>query len=142
MTSIKIRLPEKLPTEGLTPVKFKAWKGQLIVYLKQSADYRRFLPPNGPYATWSATADVVDRIEAVHANDQAANNAQNAARLTDRQTQLETFLSIIAGVCDSSQYDDVMQRSTSVAWIWNLIESDYDIQKTGRHFLKLDDIAF
>ena len=142
MTTIKIRLPEKLPTEGLTPVKFKAWKGQLIIYLKQSADYRRFLPPNGPYATWSATADVVDRIEAVHANDQAANNAQNAARLTDRQTQLETFLSIIAGVCDSSQYDDVMQRSTSVAWIWNLIESDYDIQKTGRHFLKLDDIAF
>ena len=35
-----------------------------------------------------------------------------------------------------------MMRSTSIQWIWNLIETDYDIQKKGRHFLKLDKITF
>ena len=139
MAQIKIRLPEKLPSEGLTPVKFKAWKGQLIIYLKQSVDYRRFLP-GGFYANWSANDEVEDRIENLHANDNPQHNPEQ--RLSDRRTQLETFLSIIAGLCDASQYEDVMQRSTSVEWIWNLIESDHDIQKKGRHFLKLDAITF
>ena len=93
MAQIKIRLPEKLPSEGLTPVKFKAWKGQLIIYLKQSVDYRRFLP-GGLYANWSANDEVEDRIENLHANDHPEQ------RLADCQTQLETFLSIIAGLCD------------------------------------------
>ena len=35
-----------------------------------------------------------------------------------------------------------MQRSTSIDWIWNLIEVDYDIQKKGQHFLKVDAITF
>ena len=142
-TTIKIRLPQKLPPspEGLTPVEFKAWKGQVIVYLKQSADFRRFLT-GGIYATWTANDEHQDRIQNVHATDQPANNAQLPQRLIDRQTQLETFLSIIAGICDTSQYDDIMQRSTSIEWIWNLIESDYDIEKKGRHFLKVDEISF
>ena len=131
MTTIKIKLPETLPAEKLTPVKFKAWKGQLTVYLKQSPEYRRFLP-GGIYSTWSANVDVADRIQALHASDTPADAAARAPRLVDRQTQLETFLSIIASICHSSQYDDVMQRSTSVEWIWNLIESDYDIQKTRK----------
>ena len=70
------------------------------------------------------------------------NAAQNPARLQTRRTQLATTLSIIASIADSSQYDDIMTRSTSIQWIWNLIETDYDIQKKGRHFLKLDKITF
>ena len=141
MTTIKIRLPEKLPSEKLTPVKFKAWKGQLVVFLKQSHDYRRFLH-GGIYATWSANDEVQDRIAVLHADDQPQAGGDAGRLLADRQTQLETFLSIIAGLCDASQYEDVMQRSTNIEWIWNLIESDYDIQKKGRHFLKLDAIAY
>ena len=142
-TSIKIRLPNKLPpsSEGLTAVQFKAWKGQLIVYLKQNADFKRFLT-GGCYATWSANDEHQDRLRTVHATDQPADNTQIPQRLAERQTQLETVLSIIAGNCDFSQYDDIMQRSTSIDWIWNLIESDYDIQKKGRHFLKVDEFSF
>ena len=138
MTTIKIKLPEKL-SEGLTPVKFKAWKGQLTVFLKQSRDYTRFLP-GGIYANWLANEETENRIATLHATDTPAEAA--AERLQDRQTQLETFLSIIAGLCDASQYEDVMQRSTSVEWIWQLIETDYDIQKKGRHFLKLDALTY
>ena len=105
MTTIKIKLPEKL-SEGLTPVKFKAWKGQLIVFLKQSRDYTRFLP-GGIYANWLANEETENRIANLHATDTPADAA--AERLQDRQTQLETFLSIIAGLCDASQYEDVMQ---------------------------------
>ena len=142
-TTIKIRLPNKLPPspEGLTAVQFKAWKGQVIVYLKQSADYKRFLT-GGCYSTWSANDEHQDRIRNVHATDQPANIANAPQRLAERQTQLETFLTIIAGICDFSQYEDIMQRSTSTDWIWNLIESDYDIQKKGRHFLKVDEFSF
>ena len=48
----------------------------------------------------------------------------------------------MAGLVDDSQYEDVMQRSVSMDWIWRLIETDYDIQKTGRHFLKVDAITY
>ena len=140
MSGIKIRLPQKL-SEKLTPVQFKIWKSQLITYLQQSTDYQRFMH-GSKYETWTAAEEDGNRIANLHAEDPAPNVADNPARLATRRTQLGTFLSIIAGVADDSQYDDIMMRSTSLAWIWNTIETDYDIQKKGRHFLKLDSIVY
>ena len=141
MSGIKIKLPDKLPSEGLTPVKFKIWKSLVTTYLQQSTDYQRFLQ-DGIYENWTAAEDNPQRIVDLHQDDQAANAGANRARLQTRRTQLATTLSIIASISDSSQYEDIMTRSTSIQWIWNLIETDYDIQKKGRHFLKLDKITF
>ena len=141
MSGIKIRLPEKLPSEGLTQVKFKIWKSMTITYLQQSTDYQRFLP-GGPYENWLAADENQHRIEALHNTDRDEDDTRNPARLTSRRTQLATVLSIIASISDLSQYNDIMTRSTSITWIWNLIETDADIQKKGRHFLKLDSIVY
>ena len=141
MTSIKIKLPAPLPSEGLTPVKFKIWKSLVTTYLSQSQDYQRFLH-GGVYSTWIAADENEHRLDNLHATDQAVNAAHNANRLQQRRTQLSTALSVVASITDPSQYDDIMMRSTSFQWIWNLIETDYDIQKKGRHFLKLDKIVF
>ena len=141
---IKLLPPEKLPAEGLTAVKFEAWRSTLVVFLKQNDDFRRFLP-GGIYAQWTAADENPDRIAALDNDDapQAGNNNENAAqRLEKRQTQLETMLTHIAGLVDPTEYKDVMIRSTSVDWIWRLIEADNDIEKKGRHFLKLDTLHF
>ena len=141
MSGIKIRLPEKLPSEGLTQVRFKIWKSMVITYLSQSVDYQRFLP-GGAYENWLAADENEHRIESLDDNDKDATAARNPARLATRRTQLATVLSIIASISDTSQYDDIMMRSTGINWIWNLIETDADIQKKGRHFLKLDSIVY
>ena len=144
-TGIKIKLPEKLPTQGLTPVALKAWKGQLTLFLRQSRVFRRFLT-GGLYANWTAAEEDQNRIDDLHADDIPGQNHQPGddrnGRLAERRNQLETFLGIIAGLCDPCQYEDILQRSTSVEWIYRLIEVDHDIQKKGRHFLKLADIKY
>ena len=142
-TRIKIQPPEKLPIDGITATQFKAWKTSLIIYLKQNSDFRRFMQ-GGIYAAWESADENPVRIDGLHANDQPpADGDENVDdRLTERQTQLETFLSIIAGVVNTSQHNDVMVRSVSLESVWDMLESDFDIQKQGRHFMKIDTIKY
>ena len=145
-TRVKIQAPVNLPPTGLSPVTLKAWKAQLTVYLKQSETYRRFLT-NGVYEAWTAADVNEDRILALHEDDTYADDVVgfanlNVARLTERRIELETFLSIIANLCDTSDYEDIMMYSTSLDWVIKHIEQVNDIQKKGVHFLKLYQITF
>ena len=141
---LKISVPSKLPktSEGNTPVQFKTWRDRLIIYLKQSKECRLFLE-GGIYQTWTAAVVNPNRVPRLDQTDQPGRDDGTAAdHLIERQTQLATMLSLIAGVVDDSQYEDVMKRSTSVAWIWSLVEVDFNIQKKGKHFLKVDAITY
>lgn len=141
---LKIAVPTKLPptSEGISPVEFKTWKGRLIIYLRQNRECRLFLE-GGIYSTWVAAKIFPDRIRALHATDAPGeNDGTDAEHLMERQTQLATLLDLVGGVVDASQYEDVMQKSTGMPWIWNLIKVDYNIQKKGRHFLKIDAYSF
>ena len=84
--NMKIQPPVKLPSTGLTPDTLENWRFQLIVYLKQNPDYRRFLAPKGIYKIWTAGVRDKDRIKELHATDKVDPNLedaeeQNAARL-------------------------------------------------------------
>lgn len=140
---LKITLPAKLPpaSEGITPVDFETWKDKILVYLKQSKECRLFFT-GGKYGTWTAAVKNPNRIVALHAEDQPGENDDPAEFLEGRRIELDACLCVIAGVVHSSQYKDVMRRSTSLEWIWNQIEVDYNLQKKGRHFLKIDAITF
>ena len=123
---VKVQPPAKLPPTGLTPVTLKAWKSGLVVYLKQSVEYRRFLP-GGIYATWTAAENNAHRITILKDSDRIAatvegHAAQNATRLIERRVELETFLSIVANLCDTSDYEDILMNSISLDWIIKHIE--------------------
>ena len=145
-TKVRVSLPEKLPNEGLTAVDFETWRSDVLIYLSQSEEYERFLS-GGVYSTWEALDDEPSRLtELAETDHPPAPNAQNAAaiatRLATRNKQLKTMLGQVAGKCNKSMYRDVMDKSTCMEDIWELIEIDYDIQKKGRHFMKLDLIRF
>ena len=52
------------------------------------------------------------------------------------------MLNIIARKVDTYDYDDVMNLSTSVESIWNMIDLVYDICRKGVHFLDLVKIKY
>ena len=62
--------------------------------------------------------------------------------LEDRQTYLELFLSLIAKVVSPNHYTTVMEHSTSLTWVFNMIREDYDIQTRGIHILNILDLKY
>ena len=136
-TKVKIEIPNQLPESGLTRVQFKTWKEGMLVYLKQSDDFLHFLP-GGMYENWTAAEEDERRIAALHDNDKpVATGNQNqaeleASRLSKRQRDLSTMLSIIGRKVDQYDHDDVMNGSTSIDNIWFTIELVYDIGRKGK----------
>ena len=144
----KIEIPNQLPETGLTRVQFKSWKEGILVYLKQNDDFLHFFP-GGMYETWSQTDENPERIEALAADEIPAEDATNqeavGARtklLAKRQRDLCSMLSIIGRKVDQYDFDDVMNSSTSLNTIWDMIELVYDIGRKGVHFLELGKIKF
>ena len=132
----KIEIPSQLPDSGLTRVQFKSWKESMLVYLKQNDDFLHFLP-DGKYENWTAAEENKYRITALHADDTPTNQADQEQRLSKRQRDLSSMLSIIARKVDQYDYNDVIAISTSVNSIWMMIELVYDIGRKGIHFLDL-----
>ena len=139
MATIKIRAPERLPKSNVTRVQLKAWQQSLEVFLSQEPHYRLFLP-GGHYQTWSAAEDG-ERIAALAVDAQGAPLDANG-NLAERRIQLRTFLSVVGGCCQLTEYNDIQQRSTSLGWIINYLEQNYNIEKKGAHFFALADITF
>ena len=74
--------------------------------------------------------------------DENREATKNAALLKLRQRQLRTVLSIVGKCVSSGHYDAVMRHSTSLESIYDMLRSDYDMQKKGIHFLNLLDMKF
>ena len=146
MSKCKIETPNQLPESGLTRVQFKTWKDSIIVYIKQNESFSPFLP-GGKYSEWKRFEENEDRIEGLDATDQAAlpdpdTQGEGAQKLAKLRKDLLTMLSIIGRKVDQYDYDDVMNESTSLASIWNMIELVYDIGRKGVHFLELAKIKY
>lgn len=141
----KVETPNQLPESGLTRVQFKTWKETMEVYLKQNDDFSLFLP-GGKYENWTSAEDTEDknRIEDLKPDDKAEpDNADGKNKLlAKRRKDLHTMLSLIGRKVDQYDYDDVMNLSTSVQSIWNMIELVYDIGRKGVHFLELHKIKY
>jgi len=108
MAPIKVYPPDKLPERGVTDLQFSVWSQELEIYIKQDARLSVFLPGK-PYATWEAYEVNPDRIAEPAGNDEEAH-------LAVRQTELLTFLSLVAKACDINHYNVIMRHSTSLEW--------------------------
>jgi hypothetical protein len=139
----KVEIPNQLPETGLTRVQFKTWKESLIVYLKQNDNFLPFLS-GGIYESWKPAEEHENRILDLHADDAPdPNDATNrTAKLAKRQKDLLTMLNMIGRKVDQYDYDDVMNLSSSVQSIWNMIDLVYDIGRKGVHFLELSKIKY
>ena len=140
-TRVRIDPPNQLPSSGITPIKYKQWKVALKIFLHQTPDFREFYP-GGKYHTWTALEDNPHRIIALHDADVIPQNTTREEHLAQRRIHLETFLGIIARYSDEGDFDDIMEKSTSIEWIFTIHERRYGIQKKGRHFHRIDSIRF
>ena len=142
MTSrVRIDPPSQLPSSGITPIKYKQWKVALKIFLHQTPEFREFYP-GGKYNTWTALEDDPHRIDRLNPADKPPPTIDNDEHLAQRRIQLETFLGIIARYSDEGDFDDIMEKSTSIDWIFTIHERRYGIQKKGRHFNRIDSIRF
>ena len=143
----KIELPNQLPESGVTRVQFKTWKEGMIVYLKQNDDFLPFFP-EGMYSSWIAGEENNKRILTLHADDHPVatgdqiQNTLDANRLSKRQRDLATMLSIIGRKVDQYDHDEVVNGSTDLEKIWYMIELVYDIGRKGVHFLELEKLKY
>ena len=146
MSKCKIETPNQLPESGLTRVQFKTWRDSIIVYLKQNESFSPFLP-GGKYAEWKRYEENPNRIDSLDATDRADipkpdNEGVAEKKLVKLQKDLLTMLSIIGRKVDQYDYDDVMNESTSLDSILNMIELVYDIGRKSVHFLELSKIKY
>ena len=89
----------------------------------------------------------VSHLVSVDVTDQDAlpvpdTHGEGVKKLAKLRKNLLTMLSIIGRKVDQFDYDDVMNESTSLASIWNMIELVYDIGRKGVHFLELGKIKY
>ena len=86
---IKISKPERLPKDNVSEADLHAWWNELLNYLNQDEDFQLFRTGKA-YGTWIAAEDNEDRIIETAGRDTAQN-------LSNRQRQLNNYLTIIAG---------------------------------------------
>lgn len=140
-TRVRIEPPNQLPSSGITPIKYKQWKVALKIFLQQTPQFREFYP-GGKYTTWIPMEDNPHRILVLHAEDTHEADTSDEEHLAQRRIHLETFLGIIARYSDEGDFDDIMEKSSSLEWIFALHERRYGIQQKGRYFNRIDSIRF
>ena len=158
MTSLKLKAPEVLPSEGVTSVAFKAWKNSLLSFLEQDTTNYLFLS-GGMYASWIALSDSPNRKRISTLNDRDPETlklqrkigdlytnedlqSDQAELLLKRNSQISKLIQLIAVCCYYSEHDDITNLSTSTDWIFNYLLQHYNLEKKGAHFLKVSDLKY
>ena len=143
---LKLKPPQCLPAEGVTAVEFKVWKNRLLAFVEQDFANSLFLP-GGIYSEWNAKNDQEDgkrlrnlvedgdekdeevvKIDAQQEGNEETKRAAKRKLLQTRNSQLSRFLQHIANYTNHSEQDDIVNSSTSVAWVWRYLEKHYNIE--------------
>ena len=150
MTTIKLKSPESLPAHGVTNAVFKPWKNQVVAFLQQEIVNFNFCK-GGRYDKWLPYSTNNKRIGELAPTDKDKVEIERKREdnmdqqldelLLSREAQLAKFLNHISSFCHYTEQDDVVNESTSLQWIWSYLESHYDIQTKGCHFLKIADLT-
>ena len=137
-TSIKVHPPERLPESGLTEQDFQTYKTELEVFLQLDEKFHPFFP-GGAYESWEAGEGGEERLREPQ---QVGAVKDDAAKLKVRNMDLRLFLSLIGKTLAKSRYPTLMAHCTSLAWVYQQIREDYDIQARGIHVLNILDLKY
>ena len=111
----------------------------------------------GPTAPTYHKADVVDDMQVRSAAEKvlagsyatmaAPDKAALKTELTDdrlalRNRQLNKMLQVLSSLVWETEREQVVNDSTSIDWIWNLLKRRYNIETRGSNFLKIANVTF
>ena len=134
MGGYKLKLPDRLPKQGVPEADLQAWWHELMNYLNQDEDFQHF-KKNGLYSTWIAAEINEDRI--IDLDESDANTTLNK-----RRVQLNNYLVTIAGTCYRGHYMMVLNQATSIQWIYNEMKILYQLENKGKDFVNIVNMKF
>ena len=112
---------------------FNAWKDNLIYIISLNANFTPYLADG---AEWQTDA-VANRGFADDGADVAANVRLTAVQ---KATRLKMMLGQIANYATVISRNQIIERSTSLSFIWSKLREHYGFQQTGSRFLSLSAI--
>ena len=129
MTTRTFRPPSpRVLTENETFSSFANWQGNIKFYLSQNNDFAPFLSDN-----WSKTSVANHGF-----TDDVAEVAENIRKTAvQKSLMLDHMLGIIAQYGPPLLRNDIIKKSTNLAWIWKRIRKYYSLQQSEVNFLKL-----
>ena len=120
----------ELQENNITITDYAKWQSCLMFNLCSINSYAPYLEPT---ATWSkasvANRGLVSDADPVPAADRKTAVQKNAV--------LEQMLGLIAQYAPSLLRNDILKKSTSLAWIWNRIRQHYGFKQSEVNFLNI-----
>ena len=172
MRVIKLSAPETLPPDSISSVDFKVWRSHAITFLTQNSDNVLFLKGGDyetwePHVNCLPSQRLTElkgddltrfptqaQIRSVAMIDQDAAHIPGQQELADaklilqrkrlilRNQQLGLMLQQLSACCSKSERLDVVERSDSMAWVWEFLMNHYNIEARGANILKIADKSF
>ncbi len=123
--------------EEETITTFEAWKGNLLFNLSLTDMFSDFLVTG---AKWSVKT--VSNPNRGYEDDPKAKESPPIGLTAVKKTHnLEILLGQIANYCPVISRSTIVKKSVSLEDIWQKIRIHYGIQRTGGHFLELDNVT-
>lgn len=121
--------PPRVLTEKETFSSFLSWQSNIQFYLSTNNDFALYL------ATEWSKASVAN-----HGYEDDAADALNRKTAVQKSLLLDHMLGIVAQYSPSLLRNDIMKKSTSLAWVWKRLRKYYSLQQSEVNFLKLSSI--
>ena len=118
-------------SENETITSFYNWQSNLLYHLSQTQEFTIFLEHE-----WAAKATANRGL----VDDGDEVEAANRKTAIQKNITLERMLGLIAQFVPSLLRNDVIKKSTSLAWIWSRLRRYYSFTQSEVNFLKLSSI--
>ena len=135
--------PYKLkPSEGdkISRDDIATWSYTILACSRQVKEWKSFLP-EAENSTWTAKSEdetyglIITKME--HGEE-----IEDEDKSEELRTNLLDFLTFVATHCPSGFMTMVMRESTSFEWIMKQLQSTYDLDTRGEHFLAGNSLKF
>lgn len=144
MTTFNARAkPYKLkPSEGdkITRDDIATWSYTILACARQVKEWKSFLP-EAENSSWTCKSedDTYGLIVRKREGNQEVEDEEKSEQL---RTNFLDFLTFVATHCPSGFMTMIMRESTSFEWIMKQLQSTYDLETRGEHFLAGNSLKF
>ena len=115
-------------TENETITSYANWQSNIEYHMSLNNEFTMFLT-----AEWQKKSVTNRGLTA----DPANQDGTPGKTAVQKNLVLERMLGLVAQFAPSLLRNDIIKKSTSLAWIWSRIRKHYSFSKSEVHFLKL-----
>ena len=135
--------PYKLkPSEGdkITRDDIATWSYTILACSRQVKEWKSFLP-EAENSTWTCKSD--DETYGLTVYKREGNQqVEDEEKSEELRTNFLDFLTFVATHCPSGFMTMIMRESTFFEWIMKQLQSTYDLETRGEHFLAGNSLKF